>query len=102
MKQKKHIKRGFYKHYKGNLYEVLSTGRHSETEEWLVIYKTLYGDSSIWIRPYDMFLETVNVYNKEGKRFEYMGKDREVERYPKITRLVLFSKKLIEKVRNQF
>ena len=75
MKQEKHIKHGIYRHYKGNLYEVLSTGRHSETEEWMVIYKTLYGDSSIWIRPFDMFTEMVEVKGKMEKRFAYMGKE---------------------------
>ncbi len=74
MKQKKDIKRGIYRHYKGNLYQVLSTGRHSETEEWMVIYKTLYGDASIWIRPFDNFIEEVEVDGKKQKRFEYMGK----------------------------
>ena len=74
MKQEKNIKHGIYRHYKGNLYEVLSTGRHSETEEWMVIYKTLYGDSSIWIRPFDMFTEMVEVDGKMEKRFAYMGK----------------------------
>ena len=74
MKQEKHIKSGIYRHYKGNLYHVLSTGRHSETEEWMVIYKTLYGDTSIWIRPFDMFTEMVNVKGKMEKRFAYMGK----------------------------
>ena len=74
MKQEKYIKHGIYRHYKGNLYEVLSTGRHSETEEWMVIYKTLYGDSSIWIRPFDMFTEMVEVDGKMEKRFDYMGK----------------------------
>ena len=74
MKQKKRIKRGIYRHYKGNLYQVLSTGRHSETEEWMVIYKTLYGDASIWIRPFDNFIEEVEVDGKKQKRFTYMGK----------------------------
>ncbi len=74
MKQKKRIKRGIYRHYKGNLYQVLSTGRHSETEEWMVIYKTLYGDASIWIRPFDMFTGEVEVDGKMLKRFTYMGK----------------------------
>ncbi len=74
MKQEKHIKRGIYRHYKGNIYDVLSTGRHSETEEWMVIYKTLYGDASIWVRPFDIFTEMVEVDGKMEKRFTYMGK----------------------------
>lgn len=68
------VKRGIYKHYKGNLYEVLDVGRHSETEEWMVIYRTLYGDASTWIRPYSMFVETIIIDEKSVKRFEFMGK----------------------------
>ncbi|CAA6818017.1 MAG: Unknown protein [uncultured Sulfurovum sp.] len=74
MKKDKKVKRGIYKHYKGNLYEVLDVGKHSETEEWMVIYRTLYGDKGTWVRPYDMFFETVDVGGKILKRFEYMGK----------------------------
>jgi hypothetical protein len=74
MKKKPTVKTGIYKHYKGNLYEVLDTGRHSETEEWMVIYRILYGDGSTWIRPYDMFMESVEVNNQVVKRFEFMGR----------------------------
>ncbi|HHD75732.1 MAG TPA: DUF1653 domain-containing protein [Campylobacterales bacterium] len=74
MKNKATLKTGIYKHYKGNLYEVLDLGRHSETEEWMVIYRTLYGDGGTWVRPYTMFIETVNLDGEVVKRFEYMGK----------------------------
>jgi len=74
MKKKPTLKIGIYKHYKGNLYEVLDLGRHSETEEWVVIYRTLYGDGGTWVRPYTMFVETVEVEKKVVKRFEFMGK----------------------------
>jgi hypothetical protein len=74
MKKDKKVKTGIYKHYKGNLYEVLETARHSETEEWMVIYRTLYGDGSTWVRPYDMFIESVEINKEVVKRFEYMGK----------------------------
>ena len=74
MKKEIKIKTGIYKHYKGNLYEVLDTGKHSETEELMVIYRTLYGDGGTWVRPYEMFIETVNFDGKSLKRFEYMGK----------------------------
>ncbi|MFB5190866.1 DUF1653 domain-containing protein [Alicyclobacillus fastidiosus] len=55
-------------HYKGGLYTFHSIGRHSETEEWFVIYATQAGD--IWIRPYDMFFETVEVDGKCVPRFQ--------------------------------
>jgi len=66
------IKKGKYKHYKGLYYEVLDTARHSETEEWMVVYKTLYGDFSTWIRPYDMFIEKVEVDGVMVSRFEFV------------------------------
>jgi len=74
MKKEISIKRGIYKHYKGNLYEVLDIGRDSETEEWVVIYRTLYGDGSTWVRPYNMFVESIELKGEVLKRFEYMGK----------------------------
>ncbi|HIP51793.1 MAG TPA: DUF1653 domain-containing protein [Campylobacterales bacterium] len=74
MKKDKTLQTGIYKHYKGNLYEVLETARHSETEEWMVIYRTLYDDASTWVRPYEMFVETIEIEGKILKRFEYMGK----------------------------
>ncbi len=67
------IKKGRYKHYKGLYYEVLDTARHSETEEWMVVYKTLYGDFSTWVRPFDMFLEKVEVDGVMVSRFEFVG-----------------------------
>ncbi len=67
------LKKGKYKHYKGSLYEVLGTARHSETEEWMVVYKTLYGDFSIWVRPYEMFVESVEMDGEMVPRFEYVG-----------------------------
>ena len=74
MKKDKNIKTGIYKHYKGNLYEVLDVGRHSETEEWMVIYRTLYGDEGTWVRPFEMFIESIEFEGEMIKRFEYMGK----------------------------
>ena len=63
-----------YKHFKGNLYEVIGIGKHSETLEELVIYKSLK-DNSIWVRPLSMWNETIERDNKTYKRFEYIGKN---------------------------
>ena len=52
---------GLYRHYKGNMYEVYMTAQHSETEEWMVVYKALYGDEGMWVRPYAMFMEKIEV-----------------------------------------
>ncbi|GAA5523777.1 hypothetical protein Maes01_00326 [Microbulbifer aestuariivivens] len=51
--------RGIYRHYKGQLYEVLEVARHSETGELLVVYRALYGDYGVWVRPLSMFTETL-------------------------------------------
>lgn len=63
---------GLYKHYKGNLYEVISIARHSETLEELVVYKATYQKEgeNLWVRPLAMFLETVIIDGVERKRFE--------------------------------
>ena len=61
---------GIYKHYKGNLYKVLGFAKHSETEEDLVIYMTLYGDYNVWARSKYMWNEIVEKDGKKFKRFE--------------------------------
>lgn len=63
------LQRGIYRHYKGNLYEVLYTARHSETEEKLVVYRALYGNYDVWVRPLAIFAETVDVGGKAVARF---------------------------------
>ena len=62
------VKPGFYRHFKGGAYEVIGTGKHSETVEELVVYKSLK-DGSIWLRPRQMFFEKVKVGNKLVTRF---------------------------------
>ena len=66
----KTIPQGIYRHYKGNLYQVLHTAQHSETEEALVVYRCLYGEYGVWVRPIAMFAETVTVDGKQVARFE--------------------------------
>lgn len=73
MRQRK-LKLGVYKHYKGKLYEVLGMAEHSESLEKLVVYKKLYDDFGLWVRPLAMFLETVEVDGKRVSRFTYLKK----------------------------
>ena len=63
---------GLYKHYKGNLYEVIGIARHSETLEELMVYKATYQKEgeNLWVRPLAMFLETVVIDGVERKRFD--------------------------------
>ena len=60
---------GRYRHYKGNEYEVIGEGIHTETEEKLVIYKSPYAPYTIWVRPFDMFFEPVTVDGQIVPRF---------------------------------
>jgi hypothetical protein len=66
------IKPGIYRHYKDNLYEVIGVAKHSETEEPHVVYRPLYGDRGLWIRPLSMFTETVDVGGREVLRFSFI------------------------------
>ncbi|HNV97535.1 MAG TPA: DUF1653 domain-containing protein [bacterium] len=70
----KMIKLGKYKHYKGNEYEVVGIAKHSETQEDLVVYRALYGDNELWVRPLNMFEESIEIDDKKIKRFEYIDK----------------------------
>ena len=63
------IKPGRYRHFKGKEYEVLGVARHSETEEELVVYRALYGDFGLWVRPVSMWNETVERDGKTFRRF---------------------------------
>ena len=60
---------GLYRHYKGGEYEVLGVVRHSETLEPLVLYRPLYNDSGLWVRPYTMFTEKVAINGHNCPRF---------------------------------
>ncbi|MBQ6600952.1 MAG: DUF1653 domain-containing protein [Clostridia bacterium] len=64
------IKKGKYRHFKGNEYEVIGIARHSETLEETVVYRALYGDYGLWVRPASMWNEVVIHNGKEVKRFE--------------------------------
>lgn len=69
------IQPGRYRHYKGNFYEVLDVARHSETEEPMVVYRCLSDGNSLWVRPLDMFLETVEVAGQTVPRFAKIEPD---------------------------
>ena len=73
MKQQNLIVRGIYRHYKGNLYEVLEIAKHSETEEELIVYRALYGDYGLWARPAAMFTETVEIDGEPLPRFSLIN-----------------------------
>lgn len=64
---------GRYRHYKGRDYEVFGVARHSETEELLVVYRCLYGDGGLWVRPLSMFIESVSIGGETVERFTYVG-----------------------------
>ena len=65
------FKKGIYQHYKGQLYQVLHVATHSESQEKLVVYQCLYGDYSIWVRPLEMFTESITLDDdREQERFK--------------------------------
>lgn len=67
-----HVQKGIYRHYKGNYYEVIDTARSSETLEDLVIYRALYGDFDLWVRPRTMFQEVGEFEGKMQPRFAFV------------------------------
>ena len=67
------IKKGKYRHFKGNEYEVIGVAKHSETLEEMVVYRALYGEGGLWVRPADMWDETVEREGVSFKRFTYIG-----------------------------
>lgn len=64
---------GKYRHFKGGEYELLGIARHSETLEPMVVYRALYGDGGVWVRPASMWNETVDKDGYRGPRFRYLG-----------------------------
>ena len=71
------IKSGKYRHFKGNEYEVIGTAKHSETLEEMVVYRALYGEFGLWVRPASMWEETVERDGKTYQRFTYIGDSEE-------------------------
>lgn len=69
------LKPGRYRHYKGKDYQVIGIARHSETGEQLVVYRTLYGDFDLWVRPVGMFAEEVEVDGESSPRFTFISED---------------------------
>jgi hypothetical protein len=67
------IRLGIYRHYKGQRYEVIGVARHSETHEALVVYRPLYGEGALWVRPHAMFIGTVVIDGVEWRRFAPEG-----------------------------
>ena len=72
MEQNMEIKIGKYRHFKGNEYEVLAIAKHSETQEEMVVYRALYGDDGVWVRPACMWNEMVERDGKRYKRFTFV------------------------------
>lgn len=67
---------GPYRHYKGGEYEVIGLARHSETLEVQVVYRPLYNNSGLWVRPYSMFIEEVDIAGKLQPRFARIDQQR--------------------------
>ena len=67
------IKTGKYRHFKGKEYQVIGTAKHSETLEEMVVYRALYGEGGLWVRPAEMWDETVERDGKVFRRFTYIG-----------------------------
>lgn len=68
------LSKGLYQHYKGGHYEVIDTCWHSETEALLVLYRPQYGERKLWVRPYDMFVETLEHDGETVARFQLIEK----------------------------
>lgn len=64
---------GLYRHYKGGEYEVIGVSRHSESLEPMVVYRPLYNDTGWWVRPFEMFVGTIEIDGVVRRRFEPMA-----------------------------
>jgi hypothetical protein len=73
IRQAEQLPRGRYRHYKGGEYEVIDVARHSETEELMVVYRPLYGERELWVRPLAMFVESVEIDGETMPRFQLMA-----------------------------
>ncbi len=69
------FEKGIYRHFKGNKYQLLDVAKHSETLEEMVVYRALYGDGGVWVRPAYMWDEEVEFEGKTVKRFTYLGRE---------------------------
>ncbi len=67
------LKPGIYRHFKGNLYQLLAVATHSETQAPMVVYRALYGARGLWVRPAAMWQEMVDRDGYHGPRFQYVG-----------------------------
>ena len=70
------FKPGRYRHFKGNEYELLYLAKHSETQEDMVVYRALYGEHGVWVRPASMWSEVVERDGMRMKRFSYIGEQQ--------------------------
>ena len=68
------IQPGKYRHFKGKEYEVIGIAAHSETLEPMVVYRALYGEGGLWVRPAAMWEESIDRDDYHGPRFQYIGK----------------------------
>lgn len=66
------FRKGKYRHFKGMEYEVVEIAHHSETQEPMVVYRALYGERGLWVRPFEMFFETIVRDGKTLQRFQYI------------------------------
>ena len=69
---------GLYRHFKGKYYEVICVARHSETGEQMVVYRALYGEHGLWVRPLSMWNEVVDRDGRLCRRFTYVGSEARI------------------------